>query len=54
MLNLYTGRIVLGSHGEAWVTLPAYFEALNRDFQYQPTAIRSARPGIVRREENLG
>ncbi|MEJ5345960.1 MAG: hypothetical protein WHS83_13705, partial [Chloroflexus sp.] len=25
--------------GEAWVELPAWFEALNRDFRYQLTCI---------------
>jgi hypothetical protein len=46
MMNLYQGLAVLDEHGEAWVELPGYFEALNRDFRYQLTAIGSAAPGL--------
>ncbi|MCK4341989.1 MAG: collagen-like protein [Phycisphaerae bacterium] len=38
-LNIYRGSIILDSDGEAWVELPDYFEAINRDFQYQLTCI---------------
>ena len=43
MMNIYNGIAALDDHGEATVELPAWFQALNRDFRYQLTAI--GRPG---------
>jgi hypothetical protein len=39
MKNVYDGMILLDDRGEAFVELPAWCEALNRDFRYQLTAI---------------
>jgi hypothetical protein len=39
MKNIYDGVAVLDSRGEAAVTLPDWFETLNRDFRYQLTSI---------------
>ncbi len=39
MMNLSNGNCVLDADGRATVDLPDYFEALNRDFRYQLTAI---------------
>jgi hypothetical protein len=39
MMNVYNGNVVLDENGEAWVVLPEWFEALNRDFRYQLTCI---------------
>jgi hypothetical protein len=39
MMNIYNGIIRLNALGEAWVVLPDYFEALNRDFRYQLTSV---------------
>jgi hypothetical protein len=39
MMNVYNGVIALDARGQAWVQLPEYFEALNKDFRYQLTAI---------------
>jgi hypothetical protein len=39
MKNIYDGVAVLDSSGEAWVELPEWFEALNKDFRYQLTCI---------------
>jgi hypothetical protein len=39
MKNIYDGIAVLDGDGEAWVTLPDYFQALNKDFRYQLTPI---------------
>ncbi len=39
MMNVYNGNIVLDRNGEAWVGLPAYSEALNKDFRYQLSCI---------------
>ena len=39
MMNVYNGNVTLDENGEAWVELPAWFEALNRDFRYQLTPL---------------
>src|SRR4030095_16326502 len=39
MLNVYSGTVTTNRAGVARVRLPAYFEALNRDFRYQLTVI---------------
>lgn len=46
MMNVYNGNITLDANGEGWVDLPAYFEALNRDFRYQLTAIGAPGPNL--------
>ncbi|MBL7987938.1 MAG: hypothetical protein JNJ94_07750 [Chlorobi bacterium] len=39
MMNIYNGNITLNSQGEATVTMPAWFQALNTEFRYQLTCI---------------
>jgi hypothetical protein len=39
MKNVYDGVVLLDARGEAWVDLPEWFDALNRDFRYQLTCI---------------
>jgi len=39
MKNVYDGNVTTDGSGRATVTLPDWFEALNRDFRYQLTAI---------------
>ena len=39
MKNIYDGNVTTDGSGRAIVTLPAWFEALNRDFRYQLTTI---------------
>jgi len=51
IMNIYNGTIVLDGCGEAVVTLPAWFEALNRDFRYQLTAIGAPAPNLHIAEE---
>jgi hypothetical protein len=46
MKNVYDGVVTLDSKGEAAVTLPAWFETLNRDFRYQLTAMGQAAPEL--------
>jgi hypothetical protein len=46
MMNVYNGNVVLDAQGEATVTLPDWFEALNRDFRYQLTAIGAPGPNL--------
>ncbi len=43
-LLIYRGGVVLDAQGEATVELPAYFEAMNREFQYQLTPVGGAAP----------
>jgi hypothetical protein len=46
MMNVYNGNVTIGNDGEAEVRLPDWFEALNRDFRYQLTAIGQPGPGL--------
>ncbi|UCE18042.1 MAG: hypothetical protein JSV84_14435 [Gemmatimonadota bacterium] len=46
MMNVYNGNVTLNAKGEAVVELPDYFEAFNRDFRYQLTAIGAAGPNL--------
>ncbi len=46
MKNVYDGVVTLDQNGRAIVTLPAYFEALNKDFRYQLTPIGSPSPNL--------
>lgn len=39
MMNIYNGNVMLDNNGEAVVTLPDWFGALNKDFRYQLTCI---------------
>jgi hypothetical protein len=50
MMNVYNGNVILGDDGAAWVTLPEWFEALNRDFRYQLTCIGGFAPVYVAQE----
>mgnify|MGYP001263590322 CR=1 FL=1 len=47
MMNIYNGNATLDAQGEAWVELPDWFEALNRDFRYQLTPIGGWAPLYV-------
>src|SRR5262249_13391584 len=47
MMNIYNGVVTTGPDGEATVTLPDYFEALNRDFRYQLTVIGQFAQALV-------
>lgn len=49
--NLYDGVVTLDSKGEAVVTLPSYFEALNKDFRYQIKSIGTPQPDLHVKEE---
>ena len=50
MKNIYDGNITTNAEGEAIVTMPAYFEALNKDFRYQLTVIGTFAQAIVAEE----
>jgi hypothetical protein len=47
MMNMYNGTVTTDKRGFAEVVLPDYFEALNRDFRYQLTAIGQFAQAIV-------
>lgn len=50
MMNVYSGNVVTDDSGYAAIHLPAYFEALNRDFRYQLTPIGTMTGVMVRSE----
>lgn len=47
MMNIYNGNVVTDASGLATVTLPDYFEALNKDFRYQLTVIGEFARAII-------
>jgi hypothetical protein len=51
MKNVYDGVVVLDNKGEAEIDLPDWFEALNKDFRYQLTAIGAPGPNLYIAEE---
>lgn len=54
MMNIYNGNVILDGNGIAWVELPDWFEALNRDFRYQLTAIGEPGPNLYIAKEISG
>jgi hypothetical protein len=54
MKNVYDGVVTADEKGEAWVTLPAWFEALNCEFRYQLTALGKPGPNLHVAEEMKG
>ena len=50
MMNVYNGSVTTDKGGRAVVTLPDYFESLNRDFRYQLTAIGTFAQATVAQE----
>jgi hypothetical protein len=44
--NIYRGTVVLDANGEAWVQLPDYFEAINRDPVITLTPVGSPMPNL--------
>lgn len=50
MKNVYDGVAVLDADGTAWVQLPDWFEALNKDYRYQLTCVGGYAPVYVAEE----
>jgi hypothetical protein len=50
MMNIYNGNVNTDERGEAVITMPEYFDALNRDFRYQLTVIGQFAQAIVAEE----
>jgi hypothetical protein len=51
MMNVYNGNVALDENGEAVITMPEWFGALNRDFRYQLTPIGAPAPNLYVAEE---
>jgi hypothetical protein len=47
MMNIYNGNVVTDATGDAVVTLPDWFETLNRDFRYQLTVLGQFAQAVV-------
>ncbi|MFQ5638289.1 MAG: hypothetical protein ACE5IR_09895 [bacterium] len=54
MMNIYNGNVTLDANGEAVVTMPEWFDALNKDSRYQLTAIGAPGPNLYIAEEISG
>jgi hypothetical protein len=54
MKNIYDGVATLNGNGEAVVQMPDWFDALNRDFRYQLTAIGAPGPNLYISQEISG
>jgi hypothetical protein len=50
VLNVYSGNVTTDAAGKATVDLPAYFEALNKDYRYQLTVFGVFAQAIVSSE----
>jgi len=50
MMNIYSGNAILDRRGEAEVSLPDWFEALNENFRYQLTCIGGSAPVYISQE----
>jgi hypothetical protein len=50
MMNIYNGNVVTDGSGYATVTMPDWFEALNREFRYQLTVIGDFAQAIISQE----
>jgi hypothetical protein len=47
VLNVYSGNVTTDGNGEATVTLPEWFESINKDFRYQLTVVGTFAQAIV-------
>ncbi|CAA9260920.1 MAG: Flagellar hook-length control protein FliK [uncultured Chloroflexia bacterium] len=50
MMNIYNGNATLDAKGEALITMPDWFEALNMEFRYQLTCIGGYAPVYIAQE----
>jgi hypothetical protein len=50
MINIYNGNVTTDASGDAEVTLPDWFEALNKNFRYQLTVIGTFAQAMVAEE----
>lgn len=54
VLNMYRGTIAFDSNGEAIVSMPDYFDAVNANFSYQLTPIGGYAPLFIKEKLNDG
>lgn len=54
MMNIYNGNATLDKKGAATVVLPNYFNALNKEFRYQLTAMGAPGPNLYIAQEIAG
>ncbi|MEK6702865.1 MAG: hypothetical protein AABZ53_11415 [Planctomycetota bacterium] len=54
VLNVYTGVVSLDAAGEAWVTLPEYYESINIEPRYMLTSVGAPAPMLHVAEEVTG
>jgi trimeric autotransporter adhesin len=50
MMNVYNGTVALDANGEAVISMPQWFDVLNRDFRYQLTCIGGFAPVYIAEE----
>ena len=46
MKNVYDGSVVADGNGQATVTMPEWFDELNKDLRYQLTAVGGPAPDL--------
>jgi hypothetical protein len=54
MKNVYDGLVTLSELGDALIEMPEWFEALNKDFRYQLTAVGAPAPDLHVADEIRG
>jgi len=54
VLNMYRGTVAFDANGEAIVTMPDYFDAVNANFSYQLTPIGGYAPLYIKEKLNEG
>jgi len=54
MMNVYNGNVTLDGNGTVAVTLPDYFDALNKEYRYQLTSIGAPGPNLYIASEISG
>jgi hypothetical protein len=50
VINFYSGNVTTDASGKATVSLPDYFEAINKDFRYQLTVVGTFAQAIISKE----
>ena len=50
MMNIYNGNVITDASGYATITMPDWFEALNKEFRYQLTVIGDFAQAIISQE----
>lgn len=51
MMNIYNGNVQLDANGDAWVSMPAWFETVNVEYRYQLTPTGAPGPNLYNAEK---